>query len=143
MKLLRSGYTTGACAAAGVKAALIYITTGEIAESVEITALDGTILNIPIENFDSDKLTAEVIKFSGDDPDITNGASIFTTIKFIDGNEIVFKGGEGVGKVTKPGLLVPVGEPAINPGPRQLIRNVIAEFYDEPVGIEVTISIPA
>ena len=143
MKLLRSGYTTGACAAAGVKAALIYVTTGEIAESVEITALDGTILNIPIENFDSDKLTAEVIKFSGDDPDITNGASIFTTIKFINGDEIIFKGGEGVGKVTKPGLLVPVGEPAINPGPRQLIRNVIAEFYNEPVGLEVTISIPA
>ena len=150
-KNLRSGYTTGACAAAGVKAALIFFKTGVIADSVEIIALDGTILNIPIkqvkdtspmltENF---SIETEVIKYSGDDPDVTNGASVYTTIRFIEGNEIVFKGGEGIGKVTRAGLAVPIGEPAINPGPRQLIKNVIKEFFSEPIGIEVTISIPA
>ena len=83
-----------------------------------------------------------MIKDSGDDPDITNGASVFTTVKRIGGNEIVFKAGEGIGTVTKSGLSVPVGEPAINPKPRELIRNVVKEFFTEPVGIEVTISIP-
>ena len=142
-KLLRSGYTTGACAAAGVKAALIFMTSSKIIDSVEITALDGTILTIPIKNIDTDNMTAEVIKYSGDDPDITNGVSVFTTVKKISGSEIIFKGGQGIGVVTKSGLSVPIGEPAINPKPRELIRNVIKEFFDEPIGLEVTISIPA
>ena len=148
-KILRSGYTTGACAAACVKAALIFITSSEIVDSVEITALDGTVLTIPVKHIEVAQLdseptiTTEVIKDAGDDPDITNGTSIFTTVKRIDGNDIIFKAGTGVGIVTKPGLSVPIGEPAINPGPRQLIKNVIAEFFDEPVGLEITIAIPA
>ena len=91
-KFLRSGYTTGACAAAGVKAALILLTTGKAVDSVEITALDGTPLKIPIANVEkiSDGIRAEVVKFSGDDPDITNGASVFTTVRRIFGNEIIF-----------------------------------------------------
>ena len=146
-KILKGGYTTGACAAAGVKAALIFKTSNQIAESVDITALDGTILTIPIKNIkvtqinNSELITAEVVKYSGDDPDITNGASVFTRVRFIEGSEIIFKAGEGVGTVTKPGLTVPVGEPAINPGPRQLIKNVVKKFFNEPVGLEVTISI--
>ena len=143
---LRSGYTTGACAAAGVKAALIYMTTKSVVESVEITALDGTILKIPIKNLkiiSEDEIEAEVIKFSGDDPDITNGASVFTTTKKFDSEEIIFKGGKGIGKITRAGLSVPIGEPAINPGPRQLIKNVIKEFFTESIGFEITISIPA
>ena len=81
---LKGGYTTGASAAAGVKAALIYKICGKIVDEVEIIALDGTILKIPVANVkvDGDKICAEVIKNSGDDPDITNGVSIFTTIKF-------------------------------------------------------------
>ena len=147
-KNLRSGYTTGVCAAAGVKAALIFMTMNKIVESVEITALDGTILTIPINNVECrmqnvELITVEVIKFSGDDPDITNGASVFTTIKKIDGKEIIFKGGVGIGKITRAGLAVPIGEPAINPGPRQLIKNVIKEFFNEPIGFEIEISIPA
>lgn len=142
-KFLRSGYTTGACAAAGVKAALILLTTGKIVDAVEIIALDGTPLEIPIKAVEkiSDGIRAEVIKFSGDDPDITNGASIFTTIRRISDDEIIFRAGLGVGKVTKPGLQLPVGEPAINPAPRKLIRNVVAEFGIS--GLEVEISIPA
>ena len=143
MKNLRSGYTTGACAAAGVKAALIYLTAGKIVDSVKIIALDGTPLTIPIARVDRirDGIRAEVIKFSGDDPDITNGASVLTTVRRISGDEIIFRAGVGVGRITKPGLQLPVGEPAINPGPRKLILNVAAEF--NVGGLEVEISIPA
>lgn len=142
-KFLRSGWTTGACAAAGVKAALILIFEQKIVREVEITALDGTILKIPIENVEKlsdERICAEVIKFSGDDPDITNGASIFTTIRKISGEEIIFRAGVGVGTITKPGLQLKVGEPAINPKPRELIRNIAAEFGI--TGLEVEISIP-
>lgn len=142
-KFLRSGYTTGACAAAGVKAALILLTTGEDVDTVDITALDGTPLTIPVARVEklADGARAEVIKFSGDDPDITNGASVFTTVRQICGDEIIFRAGVGVGHVTKPGLQLPVGEPAINPAPRKLIRNVAAAFNIG--GLEVEISIPA
>ena len=142
-KILRGGFTTGAASAAGVKAALIYFSRGEIVNAVEITALDGTILKIPINRVEkiSDGVKVEVIKDSGDDPDITNGASIFTTVKKICGNEIIFRAGLGVGKITKGGLQLAVGEPAINPAPRQLIKNVAAEF--DVTGLDVEISIPA
>ena len=143
MKILRGGYTTGASAAAGVKAALIYFVHKKISESVEIIALDGTILNIPIEKIivGDDKISVEVIKNSGDDPDITNGAKIITTTKIIAGDEIIFRAGVGVGKITKAGLQLDIGEPAINPGPRQLIKNIASEFNIH--GLEVEISIPA
>ena len=140
--VMRGGFTTGAAAAAGVKAALIYFTSNEIVSSVEITALDGTTLNISINRVEkiSDTVKVEVIKDSGDDPDITNGVSIFTTTK-ITGNEIIFRAGAGVGRITKRGLQLPIGEPAINPGPRKLIKNVAQEF--NIAGLEVEISIPA
>jgi len=142
-KFSRSGYTTGACAAAGVKAALIFMTAGEIVDGVEIVALDGTHLKIPVKNVEkiSEGVRVEVVKFSGDDPDITNGVSIFTTVRRISGNEIIFRAGLGVGKITKAGLQLPVGEPAINPGPRKLIQNIAEEF--KIGGLEVKISIPA
>lgn len=146
-KQLRSGYTTGACAAAGVKAALLF-EQGEEWDSVELRALDGTELVIPVKNVTKENgaVIAEVVKFSGDDPDITNGVSVFTTVRHLPEGEpeVIFKAGEGIGTVTKPGLSVPVGEPSINPGPRQLIRNVVAEVLGtEQVPLEVTISIPA
>ena len=143
MRKLKGGFTTGASAAAGVKAALIYETFGEIVDEVEIIALDGTILKIPVAKVEKvgEKISAEVLKNSGDDPDITNGVSIFTAIKKISSEEIIFRAGVGVGKITKAGLQLPIGEPAINPGPRQLIKNVAAEFGVK--GLEVEISIPA
>ena len=143
-KILKGGYTTGASAAAGVKAALIYMTAGKIVEEVEITALDGTPLKIPVKTVTKladDKICVEVIKHSGDDPDITNGVSIFTTVTKTSGDKIIFRAGLGVGTVTKSGLQVAKGEPAINPGPRQLIKNVTAEF--NVTGLEIEISIPA
>ena len=143
---LRSGYTTGACAAAGVKAVLLY-EAGLEWETVELTALDGTKLIIPVKAVRETEhgLEAEVVKFSGDDPDITNGVSVFTALRHLPGapEEIVFKAGKGIGRVTKPGLSVAVGEPSINPGPRQLIRQVIAELLgSDKQPLEVTISIP-
>lgn len=144
---LRSGYTTGACAAAGVKAALLF-ETGKSWQQVELTALDGTKLIIPVKAVKrtADGLVAEVVKFSGDDPDITNGVSVFASVRHLSNalDAVVFKAGEGIGTVTKPGLSVPVGEPSINPGPRQLIQNAVAEVLGtEHVPLEVTISIPA
>ena len=145
-KSLRYGYTTGACAAAGVMACLLY-EAGKAWQMAEFPALDGTLLQIPVAavKYEQDgALTAEVVKFSGDDPDITNGVSVFTTVRHTpEQNRICFLAGEGVGKATKPGLSVPVGEPAINPGPRELIKNVVEDMTGTASGLTVTISIPA
>ena len=141
---LRSGFTTGAAAAAGALAGVLLL-SGEKKETVEFLSLDNTPLSIPIQNV---KLTengakAEVVKDSGDDPDITNGVSIFTEVRFVSyTDKIVFKAGEGIGTVTKKGLSVGVGEPAINPGPKKLITSLISPFLKENVGVEVIISIP-
>ena len=144
-KELRSGYTTGACAAAGVKACFLF-QAGEDWNEIALTALDGTPLVIPVKAVAEtpDGIRAEVIKFSGDDPDITNGVSVFTTVKMLDGHQgIVFRAGEGVGTVTKRGMSLPVGEPSINKGPRELIRRVVSEMTGrEDFGAEVTIAIP-
>ena len=144
-KEMRSGYTTGACAAAGTKAALLFL-DGEYCEKVTIMALDGTPLHIPIQEVirTPSGARAEVVKFSGDDPDITNGVSVFTEVVVRpEGSGVHFHAGRGIGTVTKPGLSVPPGEPSINPGPRQLIRNVIEEILGKDGSADVTISIPA
>ena len=143
-KELRSGYTTGACAAAGVKAAFLFM-AGVDWREISLTALDGTLLTIPVKEVreTADGICAEVVKFSGDDPDITNGVSVFTTIQRRDEPGIVFRAGKGVGTVTKRGMSLPVGEPSINKGPRTLIRSVIEEMTGRPdSGAVVTISIP-
>lgn len=144
-KELRGGYTTGACMAAGVKAALLY-RAGEYCERVALTALDGTPLDIPVAHVaeTEDGFRAEIVKESGDDPDITNGVSVFTTIRLLPpGSGLRFRAGEGIGTVTKPGLSIPPGEPAINPGPRRLTENVARELLGEGAALEVTVSIPA
>lgn len=141
---MRNGYTTGACAAAGLKAALLF-EAGQPWQKVKITALDGTPLTIPIKavSRQGHGFCAEVVKFSGDDPDITNGVSVFTTVEHQDGaGEMVFRAGRGIGVVTKPGLSVPVGEPSINPGPRELMRRTAKELLGTSDGLVVTISIP-
>ena len=136
LKKLRGGYTTGACAAAGALSALKFL-RGEDCPALEIEALDGTMLHIPVKDVQPAEggATAEIVKFSGDDPDITNGASVFTTLqKGAAGQGLVFRAGRGVGHVTKPGLQIPVGEPSINPGPRKLIASVLAR----ELGIEAS-----
>lgn len=149
-KKLRGGYTTGACMAAGVKAALHYLIEGERLSSLILTALDGTPLTIPVKSVEplgdssADGVRVEIIKESGDDPDITNGASVFTITKLKPDQSIVtFSAGEGIGHVTKPGLQVPVGEPAINLGPRKLVQTVVDDLLGPEAGVAVEVSIPA
>ena len=144
-KELRGGYTTGACMAAGVKAALLY-RAGEYCERLKLIALDGTPLEIPVKNIEetADGVRVEIIKDAGDDPDITNGASVFTTVRILpSGSGIIFRAGEGIGTVTKAGLSVPVGSPAINPGPKKLTEQVVREILGDNAALEITVSIPA
>src|SRR6516165_9719001 len=119
---LRRGWTTGACAAAAAKAAYAALVTGEFPDPVEITLPRGErpSFALAMSRKDADSATAGVIKDAGDDPDVTHGALILATVRHAPpGSGIAFRAGEGVGSVTRPGLPVPPGEPAINPSPRQ------------------------
>jgi len=139
---LRTGYTTGACAAAAAKAAAIVLCGNPAPDSVEITLPDGTCVRFSILSCLVDGVTAEasVRKDAGDDPDATHNLSIVAAVNFVEGDDIQFAAGEGVGIVTKPGLTVIPGEPAINPGPRKMIRQAVREVT--PRGVMVTVSIP-
>ncbi|MGH4006483.1 MAG: cobalt-precorrin-5B (C(1))-methyltransferase CbiD, partial [Pseudonocardiaceae bacterium] len=139
---LRTGFSTGACSAAAAKAA--------------VAALGGTHLstvNIPFPSGDrhdftvhslrrqGSTATAVVVKDAGDDPDVTHGAHLTVTVAWRDDGEVVLHGGEGVGMVTLPGLGLPVGQPAINPVPRQMITDAVWEASGGR-GVDVTISVP-
>lgn len=143
-KYMKNGYTTGSCATAGTKAGILAL-QGNFVSEVDITALTGEILHIPINNItvENNQASVEVIKDAGDDPDITHGTSIITTIEIIKNNpDIKFHAGEGVGTVTEPGLSIPPGEPSINPGPRKMITAVVRELLPENCGCDITISVP-
>ncbi|CAI3953811.1 cobalt-precorrin-5B (C(1))-methyltransferase [Commensalibacter papalotli (ex Botero et al. 2024)] len=143
-KQLRYGWTTGACATAAAKAAYHAIHNGFFLDCVEITLPQGkkvTFFLLKKEIISANCAIASVIKDAGDDPDVTHGAEIIVQIKKIaKGEGIVFKAGEGVGTITKPGLPLAVGEPAINPVPRQMICNALAEITADP-DAEVTIGV--
>ncbi|MBM9603672.1 cobalt-precorrin-5B (C(1))-methyltransferase CbiD [Desulfopila inferna] len=153
-KRLRSGYTTGACAAAAAKAALITARQGMPPDSVELTFPDGSLHRFEVCRAKAlpRGAMASIVKDAGDDPDVTNKAEICATVSFpetgmAENNDIVMENmhlsaGEGVGRITKPGLAVPVGEPAINPVPRQMILKALQEVEKERI-VHVSISIPA
>lgn len=156
MKILKSGYTTGSCSAAGVKASLEFLLNGKCEKNVCINSLTGEKINIPIKKLRKRKnfCTAVVEKYSGDDPDITNGIDICVKVsikeKFSDikrgyrFNNIFIYGGRGVGIATKKGLQCPVGKSAINPGPLKMIVDTIDNILDDKnLNIEVMIYIPA
>jgi cobalt-precorrin-5B (C1)-methyltransferase len=132
-KPLRSGYTTGACAAAAAKAAVLRLLGEQEPVSAEIPFPDGSRHSFALCRLSGDDFSAlaTVVKDAGDDPDVTNGAEIGAQVRWLDkappGESIVLVNGPGVGLVTKPGLPVPVGQPAINPVPRQMIRAAVAE----------------
>lgn len=143
-KEMKSGYTTGSCAAAGTKAALLAL-QGNVVKEVELYALSGELLYIPIESveFTADGAKAEVIKDGGDDPDITHGASVFTEVVINPQSKTVnFHAGLGIGIVTQPGLSVEPGQPAINPGPRKMMTQVVQELLPQGCGCDITVSIP-
>jgi cobalt-precorrin-5B (C1)-methyltransferase len=143
---LRRGWTTGACAAAATKAAFTALVTGKPPPTVEITLPRGERVTFQIASckLAENSAQAGVIKDAGDDPDVTHGALILATVT-LTGEGIRFRAGPGVGMVTKPGLAVPPGEPAINPVPRQMMSAVIAEVAGAagiPANAEIEISIP-
>ncbi|MCP5054513.1 MAG: cobalamin biosynthesis protein CbiD, partial [bacterium] len=132
---LKKGFTTGAAAAASVKAGLITLLTCQTPKNVEIRFLTGQTRVIPVHNittFSSTFCEASVIKDAGDDPDITHKAEIGAVVTLKSGNPgVTITGGKGVGMVTKPGLEVEVGNPAINSGPRQMIKEAIQQTYQQ------------
>lgn len=140
------GFTTGTTATAATKAALIALTDEVECTTIDVTLPDGEIIPFPIKSIsiESNSATAVAVKFSGDDPDVTNGAEIHATVSLIRGGSgITFKQGVGVGKVTLPGLGLDVGGPAINKVPRQMMSQVINEYIDTTqVGVEIMISVP-
>ena len=151
-KRLRSGFTTGSCAAAAAKAAALALMEGICLQEIAIPFPDGSRKTFAVHTCHTAEgvATASIIKDAGDDPDVTNGAEIVATVssrhnKEDDGNcvdlgSIRLCRGVGVGKVTKPGLAVAVGEPAINPVPRQMINEAVREVTGEEK-VTVTISV--
>ena len=127
---LRRGWTTGTCAAAAAKAAFTALVTGEFPDPVEVTLPRGErpSFALAMTRQDQSSATAGVIKDAGDDPDVTHGALICATVRMAAaGTGVTLHAGEGVGTVTRAGLPVAPGEPAINPVPRRMIRDAIAE----------------
>lgn len=145
-KKLRCGYTTGTCAAAAAKAASIALLTHNSVNRVDIFTPKGQILHIEVGRCitGNESVLCSVIKDSGDDPDVTNGAEICAEVTLIrEGIEIA--GGKGVGTVTKKGLDQPVGAAAINSVPRKMITQAvkdIAELYEYHGGFRIVISVP-
>jgi cobalt-precorrin-5B (C1)-methyltransferase len=145
---LRRGWTTGTCATAAAKAAFSALVTGEFPDPVEVTLPRGErpSFALALTRKEGKSATAGVIKDAGDDPDVTHGALIVATVRpGAPGTGVTFRAGEGVGTVTRPGLPIPPGEPAINPVPRRMIRDAIAEVAStvgRAADAEVEISIP-
>lgn len=141
MKTLREGYTTGSCAAAAAKAAALLLCGGKSVDGVDIPLPDRKRLSIPIVDvrMDGAAAVATVRKDAGDDPDVTDKALISAHVSMRDDHAVRFVAGKGVGIVTKPGLAIPPGEPAINPVPRRMIVEAIHEVAD--CGIDVAVSV--
>ena len=137
---LRRGWTTGACATAAVKAAFAALRTGTFPDPVTITLPKGETPAFPLalEELGPGWARAGIIKDAGDDPDVTHGCMVVATVRETEGG-IVFKAGPGVGMVTRGGLPIPPGEPAINPVPREMMAKVIAELGGSGADIEISI----
>ncbi|MFB7237281.1 MULTISPECIES: cobalt-precorrin-5B (C(1))-methyltransferase [unclassified Streptomyces] len=146
---LRPGWTTGACATAATTAAYTALLTGDFPDPVTITLPKGQTPSFALtaESLDAaaGTATAAVTKDAGDDPDVTHGAVIRSTVRLLPpGSGVVFRAGEGVGTVTLPGLPLEVGEPAINPVPRQLMREHVASVaarHGATGDVEITVSV--
>jgi cobalt-precorrin-5B (C1)-methyltransferase len=144
---LRRGWTTGACATAATKAALTALLSGEFPDPVTITLPKGETPSFPLarESLSEYFAMAGIIKDAGDDPDVTHGALVWSQVRLLPaGSGLVFLAGEGVGMVTKNGLPIAVGEPAINPVPRQMMREVVEEIclaQSRGADVEITIGI--
>ncbi len=145
---LRRGWTTGACATAAVKAAYARLLTGAFPDTAAITLPRGETPSFPLAVTQTGDGWAEagIVKDAGDDPDVTHGATVMARVAYgAPGAGVTFKAGEGVGIITKPGLPLPPGEPAINPAPREMMCGVVTELaarHGASGDVEITISIP-
>ena len=145
-KALRTGWTTGTCASAAARAAALHLVTGEPPAWVEVALPSGRRVSFAVERsvlLRPGHAEAVVVKDAGDDPDVTDGAHLTAVVSWRDTPGIVLHGGVGVGVVTKPGLGLEVGGPAINPTPRAMITQAVGEVVDlDAQGVDVTISVP-
>lgn len=144
---LRPGWTTGACATAATTAAYTALLTGDFPDPVTITLPRGQTpaFALATEELSRSLAMAGIVKDAGDDPDVTHGALVRATVRLLPpGSGVVFRAGSGVGTVTRPGLPLDVGEPAINPVPRRLMRSHVAEVAARHGGsgdVEITVSV--
>lgn len=128
---LRRGWTTGACATAATRAAYSALLTGAFPDPVAIALPGGQRPSFALarERLAEGEAMAAIVKDAGDDPDVTHHALVVATVRpGAPGSGVVFRAGEGVGTVTRPGLALGPGEPAINPGPRRMIAATVAEL---------------
>lgn len=133
-KPLRHGYTTGACAAAAARGAALMLRDQALIDEVDLVLPRGETVRFRLHGqaFDRDVASCFVVKDAGDDPDVTNGAEIHARVSLREGepvSPVIIEGGQGVGRVTKPGLAVAVGEWAINPVPRKMISEAVQEVF--------------
>lgn len=141
---MRHGFTTGSCACAASKAACYMLLTGKIKKSISIITPAGIQYNAKIEYIDRQErfVSCAVLKDGGDDPDVTTGAYVHAKVSFLSDNEhgVVIDGGEGIGRITMPGLDQPVGNAAINSVPRKMIEKEVKDVCNM-LGYEGGISI--
>ena len=143
---LRSGYTTGACATATSLAAARLLLTGEAVSSIGIRLPRGQQVDFALTECRREDgfARADTIKDAGDDPDATHGATVFAEVRLTEQSGVCFAAAEGVGTVTRTGLMLAVGEPAINPVPRQMMSEhlqALADEHDYSGGFSVAIGI--
>ncbi|MEP9375829.1 cobalt-precorrin-5B (C(1))-methyltransferase [Aquabacter sp. CN5-332] len=144
---LKRGWTTGTCAAGAAKAAFAALVTGDFPDPVEVALPGGgrPAFALAVTGREADTAMAGIVKDAGDDPDVTHGALVQARVRRgAPGAGVTFRAGDGVGTITRPGLPLPPGEPAINPVPRRMIAEGIAEVAASagvPADAEVEISI--
>ncbi len=146
-KKMRTGYTTGSCAAAAAKAAVCMLLSGEVIQQVRLMTPKGVELDLEVEQIQRRQhgVRCAVRKDSGDDPDVTNGIYVYAEVRKEPEPGIYLDGGEGIGRITKKGLEQPVGAAAINRVPRQMILEAVREQsirYGYQGGLSVIISAP-
>ena len=158
-KKMRCGYTTGTCACAAAKAAAYMLLSGREVKEIKVITPMGVSLTLPVIDIDikEDKVICAIKKDSGDDPDVTTGAYIYASVRILHSDTsalckkkqdlviINIDGGDGVGRVTKPGLDQPVGNAAINHVPREMIEKEVrevCELLDFKGILDITILVP-
>lgn len=143
-KPLRKGYTTGSCATAAAKVAALMVLRQHIIHQVSIVTPSGVTLNLNVEvpQIEGQQAVAAIRKDGGDDVDATHGMLIFARVTLNDSGEIVLRGGEGVGTVTRKGVGLPLGSAAINRTPRQTIEAAVREAIGPARGADVEIFAP-